>query len=103
MVSDVSVREPSTPVPEPSTLILFATSLAGLGFMMRRRWTGAKVLASTVGKRQIRCAAPCRSAACRSITGRSSVMHRRRSARSAFLVNVESVENFEESLLISEG
>ena len=26
-----------TPVPEPSTLALFVTGLAGLGFMMRRR------------------------------------------------------------------
>ena len=31
------IPEPSTQVPEPSTLTLFVTGLAGLGFMMRRR------------------------------------------------------------------
>ncbi len=53
------------------------------------------VLTSGAGKLQMRCAAPCRSAACRAISGCLSVMRERRSARSAFLV--VSVERFERS------
>ena len=61
------------------------------------------VLTSGAGKLQMRCAAPYRSAACQAISGCLSVMRERRSARSAFLVvSVESVENFEESLLLAE-
>ncbi len=56
------------------------------------------VLASGAGKLQIRCAAPCRA-----ISGRASVMRCRRSFRICILVNVESVKNFEESLLFSEA
>jgi hypothetical protein len=42
----------------------YAASRSPHALVLLRR----SVLASTVGKRQMRCAAPCRSAACRSIT-----------------------------------
>ncbi len=72
--------------------------LASLGLLHR------SVLASGAGKLQMRCAAPCRSAACRAISGCLSVMRERRSARSAFLVvSVERFENCEQSFLFGEA